>query len=185
MASVRRLTLPPLDGRVDGGGFRGGTSEAGGGWDNNIGERGGRGGSHFTFGPKDDADGGLSGLRPSACRHAVAHGCSVLRIAEGREVGYERSLISDGDRDDDDWIAWEAPLGSRGVRRVESNADGTVVAASTDDGRLTLLRGSDGDTLATRRVRTDEYSGECVRETPPPADEFNSSVHRSNRGKRT
>lgn len=51
---------------------------------------------------------------------------------------------------------------------MTSNADGSVIVASTAGGTVSLLRGSDGKVLATRRVYAigddnEEEDGECIR----------------------
>ena len=68
---------------------------------------------------------------------------------------------ADGDCGSQEWVAWEATFDHR-VGRVASNADGTVVVASTAGGTVSLLRGSDGQVLATRRVYSvgDDDEGE-------------------------
>ena len=116
---------------------------AAGGWDATVADR-------FDFGQ-------LSADARRSCSvspHAVSHGCSVVGIR--RRGGDDHSENendgeADGDCGSQEWVAWEANFDHR-VGRVASNADGTVVVASTAGGTVSLLRGSDGQVLATRRV---------------------------------
>lgn len=74
--------------------------------------------------------------RPSLCRHAMAHGSFVF---------------GSGDKDNTS-IAWKTEFRPQRICRVASNADGSIVVASTNFGNVSLLRGRDGKVIATRKV---------------------------------
>jgi len=78
--------------------------------------------------------------RSSICAHAVAHGCLV------------------GGCHNAEWLAWKTSLSPHQVTQVVSNTDGSVIAAATDGGTVSLLRGSDGEKLATRKVSCEGQS---------------------------
>ena len=150
---LRSLPLPNPDSTTSVGSSRSTRSNAGG-WDATVAND-----ARFNF----DAASALSADARRSCSvspHAISHGCSV--------VGIRRNNNSDDDQEDgfgsdQDWIAWEATFDHR-VCRVTSNADGSVVVASTAGGTVSLLRGSDGKVLATRRVYAvgdEDEEGEC------------------------
>ena len=155
---LRSLPLPNPDSTTSAGSGR--TTRSGaGGWDATVAHD-----EKFTF----DAASALSADARRSCSvspHAISHGCSVVGI---RRTEDGSSNNSDDDQDDGfgndrDWVAWEATFDHR-VCRVTSNADGSVVVASTAGGTVSLLRGSDGKVLATRRVYTvsdEDEDGEC------------------------
>ncbi len=146
--TLRSLPLPDASSTTSG------TTKAkaaAGGWDATVADR-------FDF-SQMSADARRS---CSVSPHAVSHGCSVVGIRRrggddhsenGGEAGGDDddSEHNDPQRQQEEWVAWEANFDHR-VGRVASNADGTVVVASTAGGTVSLLRGSDGQVLATRRV---------------------------------
>jgi len=78
-------------------------------------------------------------IQPALCSHATSQGNIVY--------GFKNS-----DRGEDtDWILWHASLPDK-VCQVCSNKDGSIVAASTAAGTVSLLSGTDGTSLATRKV---------------------------------
>ena len=166
------MPLPePDSGRSTGSSSSGGsTGKSAGGWDDSIADR-------FTF----DASAAISMDARRSCSvssHAVAHGCSVLGIrtpdsADGDDAaassagGRSSSAGSSGSTDTDneereDWVAWEATFEPNRVCRVASNADGTVIVASTAAGTVSLMSGRDGGVLATRRVYSATGEGESI-----------------------
>lgn len=90
----------------------------------------------------DDADSNnhaRSSLRTSLTPHAMAHEHLVCGIATS-------------ETSDTDWLAWKTSLAPHRVSQVVSNACGSLIAATLDNGTISILRGVDGKVLATRRV---------------------------------
>lgn len=58
----------------------------------------------------------------------------------------------------DDWITWTNSFAPHRVCRVTCNDSGTVVAATMDNGTVSILRGMDGIVLATRRIASEGVS---------------------------
>jgi hypothetical protein len=55
-----------------------------------------------------------------------------------------------------DWkIRWKTSLAPHRIHQIASNPSGTIIAATTDNGTVSIIRGSDGRVLATRRVVQD------------------------------
>jgi hypothetical protein len=78
-----------------------------------------------------------SSFRASIASHALAHKTVVCgTVTKGGE----------------DWITWKTSFAPHQVCRVASNSNGSIVAATMDNGTVSILRGSDGVVLATRRV---------------------------------
>ena len=82
-------------------------------------------------------------LRTSISKHALAHEHTVCGIAS---TGMETPPPNE------QWIAWKTSLAPHRVCQVASNATGSLIAATLDNGTLSILRGTDGTVLATRRV---------------------------------
>ena len=61
-------------------------------------------------------------------------------------------------------VSWKTSLAPHRIQQIASNTSGTVIAATTDNGTVSIIRGRDGRVLATRRVaeaKTDkDYTGE-------------------------
>ena len=74
-------------------------------------------------------------LRTSIATHALAHEHSVCGL----------------NADSTGWT-WTTSLAPHRVCQVASNASGDLIAATLDNGTLSILRGTDGTVLATRRV---------------------------------
>eukprot|EP00980_Cylindrotheca_fusiformis_P001960 scaffold443_cov125-Cylindrotheca_fusiformis.AAC.9 len=55
----------------------------------------------------------------------------------------------------DKWITWTRSFAPHRVCRVACNDSGTVVAATMDNGTVSILRGVDGTILATRRIASE------------------------------
>ena len=155
---LRPLPLPDPDSTISAGSHRSGGSNgrgSAGGWDATVADAD-VAGKRFGF----DAA-ALSADARRSCSvspHAISHGCSVVGICRGGGGGGGSSKDEPEGRiggalgeEGRDWVAWEAKFDHR-VCRVASNSDGTVVVASTAGGTVSLLRGSDGRVLATRRV---------------------------------
>ena len=56
-------------------------------------------------------------------------------------------------------IHWKTSLAPHRIQNITSNESGTIIAATTDNGAVSIIRGRDGRVLATRRVtaaKTDE-----------------------------
>ncbi|KAG7360761.1 hypothetical protein IV203_035860 [Nitzschia inconspicua] len=51
-------------------------------------------------------------------------------------------------------IRWKTSLAPHRIFQIASNENGTVIAATTDNGAITILRGRDGKVLASRRLTT-------------------------------
>ena len=49
-------------------------------------------------------------------------------------------------------IRWKTSLAPHRIHQIASNDDGTIIAATTNNGTVSILRGSDGKVLATRRL---------------------------------
>ena len=78
-----------------------------------------------------------STFRASISSHAVAHKTIVCGTVT---------------RVDEEWITWKTSFAPHQVCRVASNLNGSIIAATMDNGTVSILRGSDGVVLATRRV---------------------------------
>jgi len=57
------------------------------------------------------------------------------------------------------WINWNTDLKEQ-VSQVASTHDGSVVAASTTEGSVSILRGVDGGTLMTKSISSNDDTGE-------------------------
>jgi hypothetical protein len=119
-----------------------------------------------TIGSNDD-DVTSSRPRPSLCSHAMAHGTTVCGIKSNNN-------------NTKDWITWKTSFAPHQVCRVASNADGTIIVASTHGGTVSLLRGRDGKVLATRRVCS---SSEGIQQQRPAEVAFVQDAQRHNKNK--
>ena len=95
-------------------------------------------------------------LPPPLCRHATAFGSCVYGTVDS-SLSSSRSNDNNGNQNNknDSWLSWERSFAPHMVCRVESNADGSIVAVTTDGGTVSLLRGQDGSVLATRKISAD------------------------------
>ena len=106
--------------------------------------------------------------------HALAHKSWVYGIAEAEDCGVRSDVydsITDhepnsfqnsssdcqkqdhGDQSELGWkIRWKTSLAPHRVHKIASNPSGTIIAATTDNGTVSIIRGCDGRVLATRRV---------------------------------
>ena len=99
--------------------------------------------------------------------HAMAYKSWIFGTTEKVE-----SLESEDDGDDNDdsnnnnnirpppsqqdWkIRWKTSLAPHRIHQIASNPSGTIIAATTDNGTVSIIRGSDGRVLVTRRVVQD------------------------------
>ena len=74
--------------------------------------------------------------------HAMAHRSWVYGISNTDEQNQTQ-----------DWkFRWKTSLAPYRIQQVASNASGTIIAATTDNGTVSIIRGCDGRVLATRRV---------------------------------
>jgi hypothetical protein len=83
--------------------------------------------------------------RASMASHVLAHQtlvCGTLNTAATAA-------------DPENWIAWTRSFAPHRVCRVTCNDSGTVVAATMDNGTVSILRGIDGTVLATRRIASE------------------------------
>ena len=80
-------------------------------------------------------------------------------MAVGSHIYGLRGAQGGGSIHDDSTWTWQQSLTGEGVvglvNMLTSNSNGTVIAAATDAGVVTLMRGSDGQVLATRKVGSD------------------------------
>ena len=81
-----------------------------------------------------------SDFRATAASHAIADQNYVCGI--------------DWDRKDD-WITWTKSFAPNRVCCAVSNSDGSIVAVATDAGGVAILRGIDGNLIASRRVASE------------------------------
>ena len=79
-------------------------------------------------------------FRASIASHAVAH---------------QTVVCGTNNRNDEEWIAWTTSFAPHRVCRVANNNNGTIIAASLDNGVVSIMRGSDGVQLVTRRVASE------------------------------
>ncbi|CAJ1953406.1 unnamed protein product [Cylindrotheca closterium] len=77
--------------------------------------------------------------RVSIASHAIAH----------RTVVCGTTLH---DPNDNKWTKWKRSFAPHRVCRVACNKDGSIIAAAIDNGTVAVLKGSNGDVLASRRV---------------------------------
>ena len=99
---------------------------------------------------------------PQICSHAVSIGHHVFGIRNDQNHVNEGMNDNDDDEIDTSWWTWQRsladvnkPLLSSGIgiiNTLRSNSNGTVIAVASDTGVVSLLRGCDGQILATRRV---------------------------------
>ena len=75
--------------------------------------------------------------------HAMAHQSWIFGIEEE----------DNSDNPQPEWkIGWKTSLAPHRIHQVASNSSGTVIAATTVNGTVSIMRGSDGKVLATRKV---------------------------------
>ena len=86
----------------------------------------------------DGASWGAKIFRSSISPHAMAHETVVCGTTPTGNT--------------ENYITWKTSFSPHRVCRVDSNSNGTVVAATMDNGTVSILRGSDGTNLATRRI---------------------------------
>eukprot|EP00536_Pseudo-nitzschia_multiseries_P002925 jgi/Psemu1/236193/estExt_Genewise1.C_410140 len=95
--------------------------------------------------------------------HAVANVSWVYGITEAVEserrnrnydgTDYDSRGKQQGSQPQLEWkIRWKTSLAPHRIHQIASNESGSIIAASTDNGTISILRGSDGRILATRRV---------------------------------
>mmetsp|Transcript_64447 Transcript_64447/g.74194 ORF Transcript_64447/g.74194 Transcript_64447/m.74194 type:complete len:2711 (+) Transcript_64447:55-8187(+) len=146
------------------------------GWDETIAD-------DDDFSPSDaDAEEALhqrSHIRgTSITPHAMAHKSWVFGITEKDEDGsdednrryYTNYHDNNNKKPTQDWkIRWKTSLAPHRINQVASNPSGTVIAATTDNGAVSIIRGSDGRVLATRRVVVKEQQDSAALEMAPEA----------------
>lgn len=77
------------------------------------------------------------------CPHALAY----QSVIHGRTLRRKNN-----ERHESTGLSWETSLAPHLVTQIVSNRDGSILAAATDHGTVSLLRGSDGRVLVTRQV---------------------------------
>eukprot|EP00977_Amphora_coffeiformis_P013566 scaffold3586_cov164-Amphora_coffeaeformis.AAC.17 len=88
------------------------------------------------------------------CPHALARKSQIY----GRTIRRKKPKDSQNSNNshikyhDTTWLSWRTSLAPHCVAQIVSNHDGSILAAATDRGTVSLLRGSDGKVLATRQV---------------------------------
>ena len=102
--------------------------------------------------------------RASIAKHAIAYGSIVIGMSanavkddgENDEVNKFAAGLKGSNNIDPSllphWATWQRSFAPSMVHRVESSYSGTVIAVSTSDGCVSLLRGTDGGILAQRIV---------------------------------
>ncbi|VEU41820.1 unnamed protein product [Pseudo-nitzschia multistriata] len=101
--------------------------------------------------------------RTSITPHAVANVSWVYGIAEAKEGGCVTrnhdgidnvsSSKQSGSRSQSEWrFRWKTSLAPHRIHQIASNESGTIIAATTDNGTVSIIRGHDGRILATRKV---------------------------------
>ena len=63
-----------------------------------------------------------------------------------------KTMVCGTQSESEEWISWTQSFAPHRVCRVASNSTGTVIAATVDNGTVSILRGVDGTILATRRI---------------------------------
>ncbi len=98
-----------------------------------------------------DVDADTNSTTQSTSRNlsAIAAGRSLRTAIAPHAMAHEHFVCGIHSKD---WIIWKTSLAPHRVCQVASNASGTLIAATLDNGTLSILRGSDGTVLATRRV---------------------------------
>jgi len=95
--------------------------------------------------------------------HAVANRSWVYGIAEAIEpdwnsgnyggTDYGSGGKRHGSQLQSEWkFRWKTSLAPHRIHQIPSNVSGTIIAATTDNGTVSIIRGSDGRILATRKV---------------------------------
>ena len=94
--------------------------------------------------------------------HVMAHRSWIYGIGSDSESDNNDGdiMTSNDSNPSQEWkIRWKTSLAPHRIQQVASNASGTIIAATTDNGTVSIIRGCDGRVLATRRVadaKTDE-----------------------------
>jgi hypothetical protein len=83
------------------------------------------------------------------CRHATAHDTFLFKTNDPKQDAYHDSTSS---IEPNPWWSWHKYLGPHKVIAVASNRNGSIISAATDDATVYLLRGRDGEILASRKV---------------------------------
>lgn len=98
---------------------------------------------------QDRSDASCAAAAPCClCPHALAQESQIYgRTMRRKNNHHERATSST-------WLGWKTSLAPHSVTQIVSNRDGTILAAATDGGTVSLLRGSDGKVIATRQVST-------------------------------
>lgn len=101
------------------------------------------------------------------CPHAVSVGSRVYGITSTTKSDGVGDDLCMSDSSSERWWTWQRSLTEQAISQdstthrnnlvglvncIASNTDGTVIGAATDSGIVTLMRGCDGQVLATRKV---------------------------------
>jgi hypothetical protein len=87
----------------------------------------------------------------SMASHVLAHQTLVCGTLNTAATATSAATAADPDK----WITWTRSFAPHRVCRVTCNDSGTVVAATMDNGTVSILRGIDGTVLATRRIASE------------------------------
>ena len=82
------------------------------------------------------------------CPHAIARDSQIYGRTERRKRDESENLYESTSL----FFSWQTSLAPHRVTQIVSNRDGSILAAATNAGTVSLLRGSDGKVLATRQV---------------------------------
>ena len=103
----------------------------------------------------------------SMTKHASAHETFVLGITSNPNSNSNSDSVNNDDINntcsrslhEQEWINWKTDLHYQ-VSEVTSNHDGSIIAASTVDGSVSILNGSNGDVLLTKSISSNTEDGE-------------------------
>jgi hypothetical protein len=93
--------------------------------------------------------------RASMASHVLAHKTLVCGTLNTAATATATATAAAAAADPENWITWTRSFAPHRVCRVTCNDSGTVVAATMDNGTVSILRGIDGTVLATRRIASE------------------------------
>jgi hypothetical protein len=100
--------------------------------------------------------------------HKTDHDTSSLQDYPWRSHNQQHGSQSEPERK----IRWKTSLAPHRIQQIASNTSGTVIAATTDNGTVSIIRGRDGRVLATRRVAEAKTDKDYTGDTPSSSVSF-------------